>query len=500
MSLRAYRLVALAFVSSSCLHNDGSKEPISTAWLTVCGDDGECVEGSCICGVCTKACEHAIDCADGFQGSCVPSSSEAGRVQCREDLSAPDAFCLPSCEGAPCSGPFGCYGGVCVVAGGDGDGDGGTPAPDAGVEVDGVTFTAVMEQTTVAVLVSTGVDRRRCGSSRLEKNDDGESVPLIDERPPRHDNPGYYLDARYVEPSDEACDEIECVGSSGLGSSRHTIGSAYEYVKLGRAPAPAGAANVGELVDLIETRAFSGDLYVYFNYSDGLMCEDREVQLELTVPEEGVCCPVAEGGCTLDGPTGGWARSRDECSPAPRPAVDDAWTAEGDPHGCLALEYHPEVCCGCVPSAEQTFRECAVEEPCAEGSADGSRNVAWDEVSCILEGLASAKAGRYIHETRSTFAHGTMGARHTFLVGENGSIRYARVEYSSSIAGVSESEDNARLGTAAAGDFFSECLSVIATDQTSELAWRCAFGDGTASTPSHLAWIDPYSNAGSSCD
>ena len=93
-----------------------------------------------------------------------------------------------------------------------------------------------------------------------------------------------------------------------------------------------------------------------------------------------------------------------------------------------------------------------------------------------------------------------MSARHTFLVGEDRSVRYARVEQSSSVVGTSEVEDRPLLCRPADGDFLPGCLRAIDSDRTSAAAWLCAFGDGTASTPSHLAWLDRCNNVAPSCD
>jgi hypothetical protein len=278
-----------------------------------------------------------------------------------------------------------------------------------------------------------------------------------------------------------------------------------EYEKVGTARAPVGATNAGELVDRIESRPVSGDFYVYFPYGiDGEICEDLELRLDLEVPDDGVCCPIADEGCSIEGPMGGWARSADECRPAMSPVFDAAFSEQNDAHDCPRLVSRPDLCCGCY-HAENALLDCFASEPCAAGRAEmlegGSREVAWDAVTCIMTAVASSNTGRYAHETVSSFGNEAIGARHTFYVHADSTITYSRVLYSTASGvipiEVHEPAVRCQIGSAS---FFSACMDAIAADPESEEAFLCAFGDGTTTSPSQLEWLTDCSEAEASCN
>jgi hypothetical protein len=163
--------------------------------------------------------------------------------------------------------------------------DGGPPDPNS-IEQDGITFTVVLEDDEVLFEISdpSAIELLECGSTRLERRTGlGGVVPLQDDRPPSHNSPGYFLDGEYSPPRmNNGCDIAGCSGSA---SERVRIGFAREYVKIGTQPAPLGAPNEGEIVDVIETRAFSGDLVAYLAYSRASdECQERMVALGFTVP------------------------------------------------------------------------------------------------------------------------------------------------------------------------------------------------------------------------
>jgi hypothetical protein len=125
----------------------------------------------------------------------------------------------------------------------------------------------------------------------LEKRAGSDWRPLRDDRHPFWNNPGYFLDGRYVEPSSNlGCDYNECTATFGSGEIR--AGYAREYVKTGtRALSSeeedAGFADVEAVdpADMIETRAFHGPLRVRFKYSLLERCDtSREVALQIEVP------------------------------------------------------------------------------------------------------------------------------------------------------------------------------------------------------------------------
>ena len=59
----------------------------------------------------------------------------------------------------------------------------------------------------VQIIPAMAVQERTCSNARLEKNVGGTPVPLVDDRPPSSNSPGYFLDGRYFEPSfNEGCE------------------------------------------------------------------------------------------------------------------------------------------------------------------------------------------------------------------------------------------------------------------------------------------------------
>jgi hypothetical protein len=84
-----------------------------THWLRVCSSDGDCRgSGSCICGLCTMACDDGTECVDGPPGSvCVPSGSVP---ECSERLGAATHVCALRCDEAGiCPDELSCHDGVC---------------------------------------------------------------------------------------------------------------------------------------------------------------------------------------------------------------------------------------------------------------------------------------------------------------------------------------------------------------------------------------------------
>lgn len=191
------------------------------------------------------------------------------------------------------------------------------------------------------------------GVSLLEKREGDRWVPLRDDRPPSWNSPGYFIDGEYSEPSfNLGCDVVSCYEPN---TPLH-MGFAREYVKTGTQPIPDGAGDAGiaapilpaDPADVIETRAFHGLLRARFTYSLGTECaEQLEAIVELEVPEEGVCCPIGNAGCSSEGPGGGWAPTLDACRP---------WSIEYDAlsvratdvRDCPVLVQDYDMCCGCA--------------------------------------------------------------------------------------------------------------------------------------------------------
>ncbi len=73
-------VVSFAWLCSACgaSTQDGGAGS-ETNWLSRCGEDSDCDEGSCLCGVCTVVCESDSDCsAISEQADCTPAS----QLQC----------------------------------------------------------------------------------------------------------------------------------------------------------------------------------------------------------------------------------------------------------------------------------------------------------------------------------------------------------------------------------------------------------------------------------
>lgn len=120
---RALPLLLLALIAC----DDAKKRTIDpdaiteTGFLQFCAADAECGDAlSCICGVCTRACDDGATCGDG---ACVPA---ADALSC-----APAPFCAATCgDDAECGDArLACVQGACVAAPAP---DGGPPDPDAG--------------------------------------------------------------------------------------------------------------------------------------------------------------------------------------------------------------------------------------------------------------------------------------------------------------------------------------------------------------------------------
>jgi hypothetical protein len=126
----------------------------------------------------------------------------------------------------------------------------------------------------------------------LEKRVAGDWQPLQDDRHPSWNNPGYFLDGEYVQPSfNLGCDVVYSERAFYGGQTQ--AGHAREYVKTGTRALSLeeeDAGTFGEIepddpADVIETREFHGELRVRFKYSLLANCETpQEVVLQLEVP------------------------------------------------------------------------------------------------------------------------------------------------------------------------------------------------------------------------
>lgn len=186
------------------------------------------------------------------------------------------------------------------------------------------------------------------GEPTLQKQVGAEWVSLRDDRPPGWNSPGYFLDGQYLAPSmNLGCDYITC---NAFGET-HSIARAVEHVKVGTRAKPASApANAPSPVDMIERRPLSGALRARLTYSTSSDCAaSTEEFVPITVPEQGVCCPIGDAQCSSEGPGGGWAPTLDACRPWST-TFDVAYQVINDPHDCPTLDYDHTICCGCIPT------------------------------------------------------------------------------------------------------------------------------------------------------
>jgi hypothetical protein len=183
----------------------------------------------------------------------------------------------------------------------------------------------------------------------LEKHEGNAWVPMRDDRPPPSANPGFYLDGTYFPAHlDPGCDFVVCDDYPAT----QVVGHAEEYVKTGTKAPLADPHSDETAVDVIETRAFHGDVRVNVQYRTTANCGDapQTARLLLTIPEHGVCCPIGDAGCSSSGPGGGWAPNLDACTPWK--TVNDAYLEKNkDSHGCPILIENDGVCCSCLADA-----------------------------------------------------------------------------------------------------------------------------------------------------
>lgn len=129
----------------------------------------------------------------------------------------------------------------------------------------------------------------------LQKKQGDAWIDRRDERPLYSQNPGHYLDGKYVPAMfNLGCDVLYCTELS----KDQVAARAVEVVKTGTRTAPAGSNAKTEVIDVFETRPLEGPVRLRVVYSSTApRCSDeREALLELTVPP-GVC----ECGDDLDG-------------------------------------------------------------------------------------------------------------------------------------------------------------------------------------------------------
>src|SRR5262245_28134550 len=123
-------LASLSWLLSACASDHHAFGPDSeTHFLSSCSSNRECGAGSCVCGVCTKSCEQASECAAaGPMVICTrPSDDSCDSKRVCDVLCVDDEDCRPLGSGHRCDS------GRCRA--------GSSPRRDAGQDA-GVTQTA----------------------------------------------------------------------------------------------------------------------------------------------------------------------------------------------------------------------------------------------------------------------------------------------------------------------------------------------------------------------
>jgi len=150
-------------------------------------------------------------------------------------------------------------------------------------------------------------------------------------------------------------------------------------------------------------------------------------------------------------------------------------------------------------SDEQQLRACDVPEPCFESTAlmvEGrvAHVLLFD---CVIRGLAAGTPGRYLHATDSMWSDGSVGARHTLLLQEDGSALYTRAPHESGSPSVEVGEPRAQRCVLRPRSYFEACVAAFEGyvavpfgTPPSQEAWTCAFGSGGAETASELDWFE----------
>lgn len=94
------RFIALMLLVVGCVSCKSGEGPVlggETNWLAWCKSDAECDSGTCVCGVCSTACDGGQpSCAAGpADSSCFARGSFAHSALCGEDSA--EGVCLPAC-------------------------------------------------------------------------------------------------------------------------------------------------------------------------------------------------------------------------------------------------------------------------------------------------------------------------------------------------------------------------------------------------------------------
>lgn len=113
---------ALASVLLAALACNGMVAPSvgsETNWVGKCTRDEDCATLSCVCGLCTRACDATTACpGTAGQQTCAQSGSKAFGSTCGSASTTPTGLCLRPCAAdVDCGSAFQCEDGACAPIG-----------------------------------------------------------------------------------------------------------------------------------------------------------------------------------------------------------------------------------------------------------------------------------------------------------------------------------------------------------------------------------------------
>ncbi len=105
-------LAVLALLAFGC-EPSGPQTDSQTNWLKNCQADAQCAGLSCICGVCTRACNDTANCSDLAGSQCLPADAAGSIALCGGQQPASAGLCATPCEDGACPVGQACQAGTC---------------------------------------------------------------------------------------------------------------------------------------------------------------------------------------------------------------------------------------------------------------------------------------------------------------------------------------------------------------------------------------------------
>ena len=81
--------------------SDPGKVGGETNWLSTCEEDSDCSVGSCLCGICTRACDSPSSCNSIDGAVCSSEEEDAMRSACGNDYPTSEPLCVPELDEGP---------------------------------------------------------------------------------------------------------------------------------------------------------------------------------------------------------------------------------------------------------------------------------------------------------------------------------------------------------------------------------------------------------------